>query len=104
MNNAIFLPEKMRVGFQKRDGTYTGKLAYIIYYDNKGKLRKENSWGRWRDNEDLNTKTEVWLECGKYDKNTCCHDIELDCEGDTYEDAIIELANLVFKEYGEYNE
>ena len=56
------------------------------------------------DNEDLNIKTEVWLECGKYDRNTYWHDTELDCGGDTYEDAIIELANLVFKEYGGYNE
>jgi len=56
------------------------------------------------DNENLNTKTQVWLECGEYDKNTCWHDIELDCGSDTYEDVIIELANLVSKKYGEYDE
>lgn len=26
-------------------------MAYIIYYDEKGKLRKETSWNNWRDND-----------------------------------------------------
>ena len=26
-----------------------GRLAYVIYYDEKGKLRKESSWNSWRD-------------------------------------------------------
>ena len=38
MKNNIFMPDKIRVGYQKREGTYTGKLAYVIYYDEKGKL------------------------------------------------------------------
>lgn len=46
---SIFIPKKINVGFQKRDDTYTGKLAYIIYYDETGKLRKEKSWNGWRD-------------------------------------------------------
>lgn len=45
----IFIPKKLKVGFQNRNGTYTGKLAYVIYYDNTGKLRKETSWEGWRD-------------------------------------------------------
>ena len=45
----LFIPEKIRVGYQIRPGTYTGKLAYVIYYDLKGILRKENSWEKWRD-------------------------------------------------------
>ena len=45
----LFIPSKIKVGFQKRDGTYTGKLAYVIYYDLTGKLRKETSWESWRD-------------------------------------------------------
>ncbi len=45
----MFVPDKIRVGYQKRGGTYTGKLAYVIYFDNKGKLRKESSWESWRD-------------------------------------------------------
>lgn len=49
MKNSIFIPKIINVGYQNRSGTYTGKLAYIIYYDEKGKLRKENSWNGWRD-------------------------------------------------------
>lgn len=45
----IYIPEKICVGYQNRSGTYTGKLAYVIYYDDKGKLRKETSWNGWRD-------------------------------------------------------
>ena len=47
----IFIPAKIRVGFQSRKDTYTGKLAYIIYYDATGKLRKEASWKTWRSDE-----------------------------------------------------
>lgn len=49
MNDSIFIPKKIRVGFQKRTDTYTNKLAYVIYYDQKGKLRKQASWDSWRD-------------------------------------------------------
>lgn len=42
------IPSKIKVGFQQRSDTYTKKLGYVIYYDNKGKLRKENSWQSWR--------------------------------------------------------
>jgi len=45
----IFIPEKINVGFQNRNDTYTKKLAYIIYFDQKGILRKETSWQGWRD-------------------------------------------------------
>lgn len=45
----LFIPQKIKVGYQNRNDTYTGKLAYVIYYDNKGKLRKESSWQSWRD-------------------------------------------------------
>lgn len=49
MKTNIFVPSKINVGFQNRQGTYTGKLAYVIYFDEKGKLRKETSWEGWRD-------------------------------------------------------
>ena len=52
MNNistTIYVPKKIKVGFNERNDTYTGKLAYVIYYDEKGKLRKERSWESWRD-------------------------------------------------------
>lgn len=51
MKSNIFIPKKINVGFQNRAGTYTGKLAYIIYYDEKGILRKEKSWSSWRDTD-----------------------------------------------------
>ena len=49
MKSNIFIPKTINVGYQNRSGTYTGKLAYVIYYDEKGKLRKEASWNGWRD-------------------------------------------------------
>jgi hypothetical protein len=45
----VFVAPKIKVGFQKRTDTFTGQLAYIIYYDEKGKIRKEKSWEGWRD-------------------------------------------------------
>ena len=47
----LLIPPRLRVGFQERAGTYTGKLAYVIYYDTKGTLRKEKSWQSWRSNK-----------------------------------------------------
>lgn len=49
MKTNIFVPSKINVGFQNRQDTYTGKLAYVIYFDEKGKLRKQTSWDGWRD-------------------------------------------------------
>lgn len=49
MQTKLFIPKKITVGFQEREGTFTGKLAYIIYTDEKGVLRKEGSWNSWRD-------------------------------------------------------
>ena len=43
----LYIPEILNVGYQGRDGTYTGKLAYIVYTDDKGTLRKEQSWKSW---------------------------------------------------------
>lgn len=52
MNTSLFLPKEIKVGYQERKGTYTGKLAYIIYIDEKGVVRKEKSFDGWR-NKDL---------------------------------------------------
>lgn len=49
MKNQLFIPDKLKVGFQTRSDTYTQKLAYVIYFDKKGVLRKETSWQSWRD-------------------------------------------------------
>lgn len=57
------------------------------------------------DNDDENTKIQVWLECGPYlpeDDEYCEgaeHDIDLDCGADTYEEAIVILAKLVWAKY-----
>ena len=50
-----------------------------------------------------NTKVQVWLEHGPYDAEwgACTHDIDLDCGGDTFEEAIIKLAKLVKEKYGD---
>lgn len=45
----LFIPKKLKVGYQKRSDTYTNMLAYVIYYDEKGVLRKEKGWEGWRD-------------------------------------------------------
>lgn len=51
MQPTLFIPKKLKVGFVHHEGTFTGKLAYVIYFDEKGKLRKESSWEKWRDTE-----------------------------------------------------
>lgn len=49
MNNTLYIPKKIKVGFNNRSDTYTKKLGYVIYWDDKGVLRQENSWEGWRD-------------------------------------------------------
>lgn len=48
-NSKMIVPGKIKVGYQNRDDTYTKKLAYVVYFDSKGVLRKEKSWESWRD-------------------------------------------------------
>lgn len=57
-NNQLYIPKKINVGYQKREDTYTKKLAYVIYYDDKNVLRKEQSWNSWRDKSIKNTEFE----------------------------------------------
>lgn len=45
----LFVPDRIKVGYQNRKDTYTGHLAYVTYFDKKGTLRKEKSWNGWRD-------------------------------------------------------
>jgi len=56
LKSNIFIPKRINVGYQNRLDTYTGKLAYVIYYDEKGVLRKETSWNGWRDKDIPNTE------------------------------------------------
>lgn len=58
------------------------------------------------DDPELNTRTEVWLEAGKWDLlegehvHAHWHDIELDTGAPTYEEAVVKLARLVREKYG----
>ena len=53
-----------------------------------------------------NTRTQVCLECGPYEEpeydfvSPWTHDPDLDCGGDTFEEAIVKLAQLVLAKYG----
>ena len=47
MNSKLFIADKIKVGFNLRNDTYTGKLGYVIGHDGK-KWRKEPSWEGWR--------------------------------------------------------
>lgn len=49
MKNNLYIPESVIVGQQNRSDTFTKKLAYIVFKDEKGVLRKELSWNGWRD-------------------------------------------------------
>ena len=47
------------------------------------------------DNETKNTKIEYWIECGLPGE----HDIKLDCGGDSFEEAVINLSRLLKRYY-----
>ena len=61
------------------------------------------------DDKSKNTKLQIWLESGEVKENPddCCenftfiteHDPRLDCGGDTFEEAIVRLYQLVRKYY-----
>jgi len=51
MNSKLYIPKTIMVGFQERYGTFTGKLAYIVYVDDKGVHRKKPSWDSWRNHQ-----------------------------------------------------
>ena len=59
------------------------------------------------DDPQKNTKLEYWIECGPYVKDhgsvVPSHDWELDCGGDTIEEAFLALKRLVLQKYGNYN-
>jgi len=48
-SDKLTIPKKIHVGYNNRSDTYDGKLAYVIYTDDKGKMRKQKSWDGWRD-------------------------------------------------------
>lgn len=53
------------------------------------------------DDQTKNTKTQVWLEVGPWSEQYHTHDWDLDCGGDTFEEAIIKLADLVKQYYND---
>lgn len=58
------------------------------------------------DDASKNTLVNYWIEAGPMEKQgklswVHVHDIDLDCGADTFEEAIIKLAKLVRKHYGE---
>jgi len=106
----------------KNEFEYEGKSC--IYYDSMFDeclevwVTKVNpKTHRIDDNEQLNTAEEVWLETGQWEwglwegseakeENKCripWHDTNLDCGGETFEIAIVKLAKLVYKYYGDYD-
>lgn len=48
MKTNLIMPEEISVGYQYRNDTYSKKLAYVTYYENKV-LKKEKSWKSWID-------------------------------------------------------
>jgi hypothetical protein len=77
---------------------------------------------RIEDEEFLNTKVMVWMETGPFEDPSesehssmndnekwmnhtgiPTHDVKLDCSGDTFEEAIVNLAKKVKEEHGDYD-
>lgn len=69
---------------------------------------------RIEDDPTLNTKMQFWVECGAY---VDCdmygdgvitvipsHDWELDCGGWTWDEAVLNLAQLILERHGDYSE
>lgn len=57
--------------------------------------------------EDINDRNATLIPCfacsHHRDTGIPSHDYDLDCGGDTFEEAIMKLAKLVFQHYGDYN-
>ena len=65
VKDKLYIPTKIKVGFNLREDTYTGKLGYVIYHDGKV-WRKEASWESWRQKEGDTTNVGRYDETGKY--------------------------------------
>lgn len=48
-NERLNIPQTLKVGYQNRKDTFSGKLAYVTYINNKGEIAKQTSWEGWRD-------------------------------------------------------
>lgn len=63
----LYIPKKCKVGLQIRQGTYTGKLGYIIYHDGNV-WRKETSWEGWRHKEGQMSYEGYYDEDGRWQR------------------------------------
>ena len=56
------------------------------------------------DDDTKNTKVEYWAEISylDLDEDIMCHDYRFDCGGDSYEEAVEALFQLVYNEFGDY--
>ncbi len=89
---------KENLEFWERNN-FTDSLMFIV-------VKVNPKTNRIDDKEYKNTKTQIWLECGEpviksnnfdiLDKIEFCHNTDYDCSGDTFEEAIINLANIVY--------
>jgi hypothetical protein len=81
---------------------------------------KVDGRGRVNDDPAKNVNTACWLECGEViwshpyadkpewrqgerDYKMHCHDIDLDCGGKTFDEAIVKLARKVLRKFGDYS-
>jgi hypothetical protein len=55
-NERLNIPQTLKVGFNERGDTYTGKLAYVTYVNAKGEIAKQLSWDGWR-NKNIDAET-----------------------------------------------
>lgn len=55
-NERLNIPQTLKVGFQKRGNTYSGKLAYVTYINKKNEIAKQTSWDGWR-SKDIDVET-----------------------------------------------
>lgn len=55
-NERLNIPQTLKVGFNERGDTYTGKLAYVTYVNAKGEIAKQVSWNSWR-NKNIDVET-----------------------------------------------
>lgn len=49
MKSTLYIPQKLVVGFKPRTDTFTNRLGFVTYKDDKGLLKQEKSWEGWRD-------------------------------------------------------
>lgn len=49
MKTDLYIPKILKIGFQERKDTFTGKLAFVSYVNQKGMIFYQGPWEKWRD-------------------------------------------------------